>query len=163
MDNTITVWSSLMYYFRYALVKVSADMLDEVCSLAKHLKVSVELKLPVIYRDTVEGESAYYRSSTKVEEYHLVVVSETLPELGFNGFVKMQVEEFHHPGQVPEITRKLTWIKDEIIEHTNNGIAIDPRPANCRNRLRDNGKTYPRSGCQSCNNGGLMGCPYEKK
>ncbi|MRX32783.1 hypothetical protein [Aminobacter sp. MDW-2] len=33
-------------------------------------------------------------------------------------------------------------------------------PANCRNRLRDEGKPYPRSGCASCGSG-LMGCPYE--
>lgn len=35
------------------------------------------------------------------------------------------------------------------------------RPANCRNRLRDEGKAYPRSGCASCGDGGLRGCPYE--
>jgi hypothetical protein len=27
---------------------------------------------------------------------------------------------------------------------------IDTRPAECRNRLRDEGKAYPRSGCVSC-------------
>jgi hypothetical protein len=36
------------------------------------------------------------------------------------------------------------------------------RPANCRNRLRDEGKPYPRSGCLSCKDGGLRGCPYER-
>lgn len=40
---------------------------------------------------------------------------------------------------------------------------VDKRPANCRNRQRDEGKAYPRSGCESCKNGGLMGCPHEKK
>lgn len=39
---------------------------------------------------------------------------------------------------------------------------MDNRPALCRNRLRDEGKHYPRSGCKSCGNGGMMGCPYEK-
>lgn len=38
----------------------------------------------------------------------------------------------------------------------------DTRPSNCRNRLRDEGKAYPRSGCASCGNGGLFGCRYEK-
>jgi len=37
----------------------------------------------------------------------------------------------------------------------------DKRPADCRNRLRDEGELYPRSGCASCGNGGLMGCPHE--
>lgn len=36
------------------------------------------------------------------------------------------------------------------------------RPANCRNRLRDDGKPYPRSGCAHCRNGGMVGCPYER-
>jgi len=36
------------------------------------------------------------------------------------------------------------------------------KPANCRNRLRDEGKAYPKSGCGHCKNGGLMGCPFEK-
>jgi hypothetical protein len=36
------------------------------------------------------------------------------------------------------------------------------RPASCRNRLRDEGKAYPKSGCAVCKNGGLFGCRYEK-
>lgn len=39
---------------------------------------------------------------------------------------------------------------------------IDKRPENCRNRQRDSGQAYPRSGCEYCRNGGLMGCPFEK-
>lgn len=39
----------------------------------------------------------------------------------------------------------------------------EKRPANCRNRLRDEGKPYPKSGCASCGNGGMMGCPHERK
>lgn len=38
----------------------------------------------------------------------------------------------------------------------------DIRPANCRNRLRDEGKAYPRSGCAYCKNGGLIGCQFDK-
>lgn len=36
------------------------------------------------------------------------------------------------------------------------------RPINCRNRLRAEGKPYPRSGCSVCRTGGLTGCPYER-
>lgn len=39
---------------------------------------------------------------------------------------------------------------------------INKRPSNCRNRLRDEGKAHPRSGCGYCGDGGIMGCPYEK-
>ena len=39
----------------------------------------------------------------------------------------------------------------------------DERPINCRNRLRDEGKPYPRSGCAVCKTGGLHGCIYERK
>lgn len=42
------------------------------------------------------------------------------------------------------------------------GERRDERPANCRNRLRDEGKVYPRSGCAVCGNGGLVGCIYER-
>jgi hypothetical protein len=39
----------------------------------------------------------------------------------------------------------------------------DTRPANCRFRLRDEGKPYPRTGCMVCQRGlGLMEhCPKE--
>ncbi|AWY09310.1 hypothetical protein vBRpoSV10_188 [Ruegeria phage vB_RpoS-V10] len=30
------------------------------------------------------------------------------------------------------------------------GPKIDTRPANCRERLREEGKSYPRSGCGAC-------------
>lgn len=39
----------------------------------------------------------------------------------------------------------------------------DQRPANCRNRLKDEGMSYPRSGCASCGDGGLKGCPHERR
>ena len=39
------------------------------------------------------------------------------------------------------------------------------RPARCRNRLRDEGKPYPRNGCAACNyalkSGIVLGCPHE--
>lgn len=35
-------------------------------------------------------------------------------------------------------------------------------PSNCRERLRAEGKPYPRSGCSVCKIGGLTGCPYER-
>lgn len=35
------------------------------------------------------------------------------------------------------------------------------RPENCRNRLKSEGKAYPKSGCDSCGDGGIFGCPYE--
>lgn len=37
----------------------------------------------------------------------------------------------------------------------------ETRPAACRNRLRDEGKAYPRSGCAVCKDGGMRGCPYD--
>jgi hypothetical protein len=38
----------------------------------------------------------------------------------------------------------------------------DYRPTQCRNRLRDEGKPHPKSGCEVCRDGGIRGCPYEK-
>lgn len=37
-----------------------------------------------------------------------------------------------------------------------------PRPERCRNRLRDEGKPHPKSGCAVCKTGGITGCPFEK-
>lgn len=39
----------------------------------------------------------------------------------------------------------------------------DNRPTNCRNRLSDEGKPYPRSGCAHCKTGGITGCPFKKE
>ena len=39
----------------------------------------------------------------------------------------------------------------------------DTRPQLCRNRLRDEGQAYPRSGCAVCRDGGMMGCPHERR
>jgi len=39
----------------------------------------------------------------------------------------------------------------------------EARPQTCRNRLRDEGKVHPRSGCAYCGNGGMMGCPFENR
>jgi len=45
-------------------------------------------------------------------------------------------------------------------------VSEDVRPQNCRYRLRDEGKPYPRSFCDGCNRGILTGlgrdCPVEK-
>ena len=49
--------------------------------------------------------------------------------------------------------------KDQIEQFEDRPIEI--RPANCRMRLRDENKAYPRSGCGYCKDGGLRGCPYE--
>lgn len=37
------------------------------------------------------------------------------------------------------------------------------RPENCRNRLQDEGKPHPKSGCAHCKTGGITGCPFEKE
>lgn len=42
-------------------------------------------------------------------------------------------------------------------------MTLDTRPAYCRDRLRDEGKSYPRSGCQACVEGGLRGCPHDHR
>lgn len=34
-------------------------------------------------------------------------------------------------------------------------------PENCRERLRLEGKAYPKSGCASCGTGGMTGCPHK--
>lgn len=39
----------------------------------------------------------------------------------------------------------------------------DPRFPRCRERLRDEGKPYPKSGCDVCGNGALVKCPYSRK
>lgn len=48
-----------------------------------------------------------------------------------------------------------------VLEKTANAARAQARPSNCRNRLRDEGKPYPRSGCNHCKTGGLTGCPFE--
>ena len=35
------------------------------------------------------------------------------------------------------------------------------RPTNCRERLRDEGKPYPRSSCQACNQKLIFNCPWK--
>lgn len=39
---------------------------------------------------------------------------------------------------------------------------MNEKPSNCRNRLRNEGKVHPRSGCAHCKTGGLLGCPFER-
>lgn len=52
------------------------------------------------------------------------------------------------------------------IEYMDKGVVEfahdEKRPVNCRNRLRDEGKPYPKSGCNSCSFGGMTGCPHER-
>jgi hypothetical protein len=38
---------------------------------------------------------------------------------------------------------------------------VSPERRLCRNRLRNEGKPYPKSGCAHCGNGGMAGCPYD--
>jgi hypothetical protein len=42
-------------------------------------------------------------------------------------------------------------------------LLIDQRPVNCRNRLKDEHKPHPRSGCAYCKTGGIRGCPFESR
>lgn len=46
---------------------------------------------------------------------------------------------------------------------TNPELVGKEKPASCRERLRLEGKPYPRSGCDSCHMGGMLGCPYDKQ
>ena len=39
----------------------------------------------------------------------------------------------------------------------------DTRPQLCRQRLKDEGQAYPKSGCLVCRTGGLFGCPFENR
>jgi hypothetical protein len=36
------------------------------------------------------------------------------------------------------------------------------KPENCRDRLKEEGKAYPKSGCAVCAVGGLLGCPFDR-
>lgn len=40
-------------------------------------------------------------------------------------------------------------------------VSLHDLPVNCRERLRLEGKAYPKSGCAICGDGGIKGCPYE--
>lgn len=52
-------------------------------------------------------------------------------------------------------------IEERQAELVRLGQSEDKRPARCRNRLRDEGKAYPKSGCEVCSTGGMTGCPWE--
>ena len=74
---------------------------------------------------------------------------------------------------------RMGQVQDEVVEPKNETINTNPitiseaikefveaaasdiRPANCRNRLRDEMRAYPKSGCGHCKTGGLTGCPFE--
>lgn len=52
--------------------------------------------------------------------------------------------------------------RDEWRDKALKSSPAEPRPANCRNRRRDEGKPYPKSGCHACGTGGMTGCPHER-
>jgi hypothetical protein len=43
------------------------------------------------------------------------------------------------------------------------GAFHSARPDNCTMALREAGKPAPKSGCDVCGNGGMMGCPYDRR
>ena len=58
---------------------------------------------------------------------------------------------------VPEVV-------DDNVETRNTANSTDTSqlPNGCREKLRLEGRTYPRSGCDVCGTGGIKGCPYQK-
>lgn len=38
---------------------------------------------------------------------------------------------------------------------------LESLPVDCRERLRLEGRAYPKSGCASCGTGGMTGCPHK--
>lgn len=68
--------------------------------------------------------------------------------------------------QFIEFARKCGTIEETLAEaplETPPSPPVDKRPFNCRNRLRDNGKAYPKSGCRVCTDFLIRGCPYERQ
>ena len=60
------------------------------------------------------------------------------------------------------MTVKMT-IKEIDLEGEELGLTKQRRPSDCRQRLYDEGKDHPKSGCKVCHNGGLFGCIFEKQ
>lgn len=62
-------------------------------------------------------------------------------------------------AEVTDLNAKSAW-KDcqSVLDAAGDPAAA--RPSDCRLRLMVEGKAYPRSGCNHCNDGGLRGCPY---
>lgn len=77
-------------------------------------------------------------------------------------FNAMTDEEIAQESEVARrtIDEEESWL-EAVASWERAGKPRDHKPANCRNRLRDEGQPYPKSGCASCGNGGLMGCPHE--
>lgn len=68
-------------------------------------------------------------------------------------------------GSMPartEFTARLAVIMPDVDTSTPKPVEPGWRPMDCRNRLRDEGKPYPKSGCASCGDGGLRGCPHTR-
>lgn len=70
------------------------------------------------------------------------------------------VHEAHYLPPRSEFTARVVVIRPgvDVLGTT----TMPYRPLNCRNRLRDEGKAYPKSGCDSCGDGGLRGCPHTR-
>lgn len=52
---------------------------------------------------------------------------------------------------------------EEVHISAQSAPAYDHRPANCRFRQMEEGKAYPKSGCDNCKTGGMNGCPYKSR
>ena len=73
--------------------------------------------------------------------------------------------EVESPRTMPvrtEFTARLAVILPEVDTGAPKPGAPGWRPMNCRNRLRDEGRAHPKSGCDSCGDGGLRGCPHTR-
>jgi len=46
----------------------------------------------------------------------------------------------------------------ELLEET---FGEEKRPENCRERLKDEGKAYPKSGCNACHKNAFGTCPHK--
>lgn len=53
-------------------------------------------------------------------------------------------------------------LQQEVIDLESKLTPADQTPpANCRNRLKAEGKPFPKSGCSACYMGGMHGCPHD--
>lgn len=78
---------------------------------------------------------------------------------------ELEVRSSHHVWD--DARRRPSWLRlcggvVEVACQMMSGMeSLDDRPEDCRNRQRDEGKMYPKSGCMHCGTGGITGCPYE--
>lgn len=70
--------------------------------------------------------------------------------------------QVHVIEEAIEFIQHAIQVEDQLQPLSTEEVFQLERPQNCRNRLRDEGQVYPKSGCDHCKNGGLMGCPYER-